>query len=80
MPRGRHEVSRIDYAHSDKLSAMRLGMMWVFVYAYVSAFGTDVYFNDFNAAPGTMYPEWTSSGYRNSANHAGTVAAETHSI
>jgi hypothetical protein len=39
------------------------------------AFGDEVYFNDFNAAPGTTYPEWTSSGYTNSANRAGTVAA-----
>jgi hypothetical protein len=37
--------------------------------------GTDVYFNDFNGAPGTTYPEWTSSGYTNTANQAGTVAA-----
>jgi uncharacterized protein (TIGR03437 family) len=35
----------------------------------------DVYFNDFNVPPGTTYPEWTSSGYTNSANHIGTVAA-----
>ena len=39
-----------------------------------SAFGDEVYFNDFNAAPGTTYPEWTSTGYSNSANRAGTVA------
>ena len=39
------------------------------------AFAGDVYFNDFNGAPGTTYPEWTCSGYSNSANHAGTVAA-----
>jgi len=30
----------------------------------------DVYFNDFNSAPGTAYREWTSSGYSNSANRA----------
>src|SRR5215471_14097574 len=35
----------------------------------------DVYFNDFNLAPGTTYPEWTSTSYTNSANRAGTVAA-----
>lgn len=40
----------------------------------VPAFGGEVYFNDFNGAPGTTYPEWTSSGYKNSANQAGTVA------
>src|SRR5258708_26791540 len=34
----------------------------------------DVYVNDFNAAVGATYPEWTSSGYTNSANRAGTVA------
>jgi len=39
------------------------------------AFCADVYFNDFNSAPRTTYPEWTSSGYSNSANRAGTVAA-----
>lgn len=38
-------------------------------------FAGDVYFNDFNGAPGTTYPEWTSSGYTNSANQAGTVSA-----
>jgi hypothetical protein len=52
---------------------MRLGLMWVIFSAH--AFCADVYFNDFNAAPGTTYPEWTSSGYTNSANRAGTVAA-----
>jgi uncharacterized protein (TIGR03437 family) len=52
---------------------MRLGLIW-FVF-YAPAFCADVYFNDFNAAPGTTYPEWTSSGYSNSANRAGTVAA-----
>jgi uncharacterized protein (TIGR03437 family) len=39
------------------------------------AWAADVYFNDFNAAPGTTFPEWTSSGYTNTANRAGTVAA-----
>jgi hypothetical protein len=38
-------------------------------------FGDEVYFNDFNGAPGTTYPEWTSSGYTNTANRAGTIAA-----
>jgi uncharacterized protein (TIGR03437 family) len=41
----------------------------------VPAYCADVYFNDFNTAPGTTYPEWTSSGYTNSANRAGTIAA-----
>lgn len=39
------------------------------------AFGGEIYFNDFNAAPGTTYPEWTSTGYTNLANQAGTVRA-----
>jgi hypothetical protein len=52
---------------------MRCGLMWILLCA--PAFGADVYFNDFNAAPGTTYPEWTSSGYSNSANRAGTVPA-----
>jgi hypothetical protein len=38
-------------------------------------FAADVYFNDFNGQPGTTYPEWTSAGYRSSANQAGTVPA-----
>ena len=38
-------------------------------------FGGEVYFNDFSGAPGTTYPEWTSAGYTNSANPAGTFAA-----
>src|SRR5260370_35906159 len=38
-------------------------------------FAGEVYFNDFNAAPGTTYLEWTSTGYTNSANRAGTVTA-----
>jgi hypothetical protein len=52
---------------------MRLCLIWLLYYA--PAFCADVYFNDFNAAPGTTYPEWTSTGYTNSANRAGTVAA-----
>src|SRR5215831_1378424 len=51
---------------------MRLGLIW-FVFC-APAFCAEVYFNDFNAAPGTTYSEWTSSGYSNSANRAGTVA------
>jgi hypothetical protein len=39
------------------------------------ALAADVYFNDFNDPPGTTYPEWTSTGYRYSANRAGTVQA-----
>ena len=54
---------------------MRLRLMWVILSA--PAFCADVYFNDFNAAPGTTYPEWTSSGYSNSANRAGAVAASS---
>ena len=38
-------------------------------------FGADVYFNDFNVPIGSTYPEWTSSGYANTANQAGTVTA-----
>jgi uncharacterized protein (TIGR03437 family) len=34
-----------------------------------------VYFNDFNGPAGTTYPEWSSSGYTNSANQAGTIPA-----
>src|SRR5262245_37782851 len=52
---------------------MRLGLIW-FVFCG-PAFCAEVYFNDFNAAPGTTYSEWTSGGYSNSANRAGTVAA-----
>jgi hypothetical protein len=40
-----------------------------------SLFGADVYFNDFNGPLGTTYPEWTSPGYTNTANQAGTVTA-----
>src|SRR5262249_50462473 len=58
---------------SGKLSALRPGLMWFLFCA--PAFCADVYFNDFNAAPGTAYSEWTSSGYTKSANRAGTVAA-----
>ena len=36
-------------------------------------FAADVYFNDFNGPPGVTYPEWTSAGYTNTANQAGTV-------
>ena len=36
-------------------------------------FAADVYFNDFNGPPGATYPEWTSAGYTNTANQAGTV-------
>ena len=52
---------------------MRFGLMSVMLCA--PALCADVYFNDFNLAAGTTYPEWTSSGYSNSANRAGTVAA-----
>src|ERR1700758_2906506 len=52
---------------------MRLGLLGVILCAPV--FGAGVYFNDFNVPPGTTYPEWTSSGYTNSANRAGTIAA-----
>jgi uncharacterized protein (TIGR03437 family) len=54
---------------------MRLALICAFLSA--PAFCADVYFNDFNAAPGTTYPEWASSGYSNSANRAGTVAASS---
>jgi uncharacterized protein (TIGR03437 family) len=54
---------------------MRLGLICALLSS--SAFCADVYFNDFNAAPGTTYPEWTSSGYSSSANRAGTVAASS---
>jgi hypothetical protein len=40
-----------------------------------SLFGGDVYFNDFNGPLGTTYPEWTSAGYSNTENQAGTIAA-----
>ena len=60
---------------SGKLSAMHFGLMWVILSA--PGFCADVYFNDFNAAPRTMYPEWTSGGFTNSANRAGTVAAKS---
>jgi len=52
---------------------MRAGLMCALLSA--PAFCADVYFNDFNAPPGTTYPEWTSTGYTNSANRVGTVAA-----
>lgn len=35
---------------------------------------TVIYFNDFNGPLGASYPEWTSTGYSNLANVAGTVA------
>jgi hypothetical protein len=38
------------------------------------ALATDVYFNDFNGPCGTTYPEWSSSGYTNAANTAGTIS------
>lgn len=38
---------------------------------------TVVYFNDFNGPPGSIYPEWASNGYTNSANVAGTVLRGT---
>jgi hypothetical protein len=47
----------------------------VFVILFAPAFCAEVYFNDFNGPPGTTYPEWTSGGYTNTANLAGTVAA-----
>jgi hypothetical protein len=50
-----------------------LGLMCALLSA--PAFCADIYFNDFSAAPGTTYPEWTSTGYTNSANRAGIVAA-----
>jgi uncharacterized protein (TIGR03437 family) len=52
---------------------VHFGLIYVILAA--PAFCADVYFNDFNGAPGTTYPEWTSSGYTNSANQAGTIAA-----
>jgi hypothetical protein len=54
---------------------MRLGLLCALLTA--RAFCADVYFNDFNAPPGTTYPEWTSSGHSNSANRAGTIAASS---
>src|ERR1700730_13260835 len=54
---------------------MRFGLMCIIL--SVPAFCADVYFNDFNAAPGTTFPEWTSNGYSNSANRVGTVAASS---
>lgn len=41
----------------------------------VNALAKTIYLNDFNRSPGTTYPEWTSRGYRNTANRAGTIAA-----
>jgi hypothetical protein len=56
---------------------MRIEPPWVMLWVILCApvFGADVYFNDFNAPPGRTYPEWTSSGYINAANQAGTIAA-----
>jgi hypothetical protein len=45
------------------------------VFCATRALGADVYFNAFNGPVGTSYPEWTSSGYTNTANQAGTVTA-----
>ena len=36
---------------------------------------TEVYFNDFNGAAGSRFPEWTSAGYTNTGNKAGTARA-----
>jgi hypothetical protein len=52
---------------------MRLGL--IFVALSLPALSADVYFNNFNAAPGTIYPEWTSTGYTNTANRVGTITA-----
>jgi len=38
-----------------------------------AVFAAEVYFNDFNGPRGATYPEWTSSGYTNTANTAGTI-------
>src|SRR5260370_20147254 len=40
-----------------------------------AVFGADVYFNDCKGPRGTTYPEWTSSGYTNTANVARTIAS-----
>ena len=40
-----------------------------------AAFAADIYFNDFNGTRGATYPEWTSSGYTNTANAAGAIAS-----
>ena len=37
------------------------------------ALAGEVYFNDFNGPLGSAYPEWTSTGFRNTANAAATV-------
>ena len=52
---------------------MRFGLISLML--CVPSFCAEVYRNDFNTALGTTYPEWTSSGYTNSANQAGTIAA-----
>ena len=41
----------------------------------VPMLAADVYFNNFNGPIGSTFPEWTSTGYTNTANKAGTVAA-----
>src|SRR5437660_12700727 len=47
---------------------MRVQMALALIAVFIApVFGGEVYFNDFNAAPGTKYPEWTSTGYSNSA-------------
>src|SRR5258708_5698583 len=52
---------------------MRVQMALAPIAVFIApVFGGEVYFNDFNAAPGTKYPEWTSTGYSNSANRAGS--------
>jgi hypothetical protein len=53
---------------------MRLPVFAMLIVAPGVVFGSDVYFNDFSGATGTTYPEWTSSGYRYSANQVGTIA------
>jgi len=50
-----------------------LGRIVLAIAVLPAAFAADVYFNDFNGPRGTTYPEWTSSGYTNTANFAGTV-------
>ena len=47
----------------------------LFAIAAAPLFGSEVYFNDFNGPVGTIFPEWTSSGFIYSGNKAGTVAA-----
>ena len=55
---------------------MRLRAIAVFIAALAGpVFPGEVYFNDFNAAPGTSFPEWTSAAYTYTANAARTIAA-----